>query len=59
MKTQKKVLQTEKQVYVTPEISSVSIDNQITMVMMTDPPSLESLKLGNLQKENPFKITRG
>ena len=53
----------EKKVYSKPELKTIRIDNQISMVMMSDVnPEGDPEKAENIQHLNvkyPFKIARG
>ena len=53
----------KKRTYKKPELKSIRIDNQISMVMMSDtPPSGPGESGINLQQSNsvdPYKISRG
>ena len=45
-----------KRIYSKPEMKSIKIDNQISMVMMSDTPPVEPESLLNLRNDNPYKI---
>jgi len=46
-----------KRIYSKPEMKSIKIDNQISMVMMSDTPPDDPEKSGiNLRNDNPYKI---
>lgn len=58
MKTQIENAQSGKRVYSKPELKTVIIDNQISMVMMSDPP-IEGVNYNKTMTNDPYKISRG
>jgi len=50
-----------KKLYLKPDIKSIKIDNQISMVMMSEipPPTGPNESLVNNSSINPFKIVKG
>lgn len=46
----------KKRTYEKPEITSIKIDNQISMVMMTEEPPGDD-ELSHTEVDNPYKIT--
>lgn len=53
-----KKISEKKRTYVKPEVKTVRIDNQISMVMMTNPPGDPGgQNMQELDTANPYKIT--
>ena len=47
-----------KRIYSKPEVKTIQIDNQISMVMMSEPPT-EGMNMQQSNTPNPYKISLG
>jgi hypothetical protein len=57
MNTQKENVNQSKRVYSKPELKSIRIDNQISMVMMSEPP-VEGVNMQHSNTVDPYKISK-
>ena len=57
MKTHNETVNQTKRLYSKPELKSIRIDNQISMVMMSEPP-VEGENLQHTNNTDPYKISK-
>ena len=57
MKTHNETVNQTKRVYSKPECKTIRIDNQISMVMMSEPP-VEGVYIQHTNNTDPYKISK-